>query len=276
MDNRFEQIPPDEGWKSDQNLRFSEANDLKPTLCRRVNSVLAAIVENDTELQPAMYHEVFSHLSACSSCTQEYEAMQQVVHLIESLQPVALPRDYSADIMAQIAARFHSLPLASNQVAELSERETTNLNRVNHLLDSLDHSSLKSDFSHAGVNLNSRVHQSSTRNEQNSIGIVLVAFVLLCVSTPWGRALLGVDMGEATAWLRQLRDSVSSVPLIGGIISFIYSSLSQMTEELHNAFTKMGTSGMVTLALEIGVCSFVYYNAVQKRKNSYSQSGTLS
>src|SRR5579872_4521143 len=127
MENRFEHLPPEEnqGWGAyatpptppGQQHNQQASQPSSSALCARVRDSLPYLLENDGEISPQMATALYGHLSVCAGCAREFDEMQQVVHLVETLGQAELPMDFSVRIMRHIQSGQTSAEAALKDAA---------------------------------------------------------------------------------------------------------------------------------------------------------------
>jgi len=112
-----------EGTVQETQSRFSVTTP-QSSLCARVREELQVLLEDEADLKPETVSALYGHLAVCGECTQEFEAMQRVVDLLEGLPLVELAKDYSQLIMGRIQSSQAAPPQQITQVcaAGLCER----------------------------------------------------------------------------------------------------------------------------------------------------------
>ena len=150
MENRFEQMPEEQGWKAPLPPRPTYTDNapsvsgtqsapeaghtlyngysvhavpqdtLRDNLCFWVREKLSDMLDNDGTVRPEQAAGIYAHLAICRACSQEYEEMQQLVSLVESLPPAELPCDYSLLIMQRIEIQNSSVPHRHLHTVEMS------------------------------------------------------------------------------------------------------------------------------------------------------------
>ncbi len=132
MENRFEQSPEEQGWKSStpdaygwknpppapivppalsgqtgnigQNAEQNTAHQTtRDQLCGWVCEKLSDMLDNDGSVRPEQAAGIYAHLAICRHCAGQWDEMQRVVSLVEKMPLADLPRDFSATIMQRIA-----------------------------------------------------------------------------------------------------------------------------------------------------------------------------
>jgi anti-sigma factor RsiW len=74
-------------------------------LCAQVREQLQGLLENDGTVRPETATALYVHLAVCAECAREFQSMQRVVQMLESLPLAELPSDYSRLVMRRIQSR---------------------------------------------------------------------------------------------------------------------------------------------------------------------------
>ncbi|MCS6777073.1 MAG: hypothetical protein RMJ43_05190 [Chloroherpetonaceae bacterium] len=287
MENRFEHIPPEERSDWGHYVRppgtpenTQQLGDARSSyLCVRVQSMIPHLLEHDGEVRPEIASSAQAHIATCAQCARYYTQMQQVISLLETLEPPEMPVDFAPAIRQRIQAEYHraqGAPRASFPAASLStgrEEAPAGSNATQQQARS------------AGVRRvrNVRLCTASTLqthpDEQTVLTGRVVAFwrqltgtgLLLAVLgvlllTEWGRQAIGVNLDTVSALLAQIVDAVAHVPVIGSIVAAVAAVLTQAAGILHATYRASEWFSMLGLAIDISICVVGYYLIVARRR----------
>ena len=201
MENRhLENTPPEDqsGWGAyatpPPNSLGSAGNTLsggqnkaeQMSLCDRVRDLLPALLENDGDIRPEMAATLYGHLSACPGCAQEFNEMQRIVALLESLGPAPMPADYSDLILRRIRTEIGPLtervsplpsPAASSIFGEAAATAPTETERA-----------VAAKISSSGLQEEGLVTLPNLRLwERLTLTGMFSALLAFLLSTAWGR-----------------------------------------------------------------------------------------
>ncbi len=273
MENRFEHNPPEErtDWGKyaspppvfGHREEPTSAETLQRNLCVRVQEMLPHLLENDGTIRPEMATAVYGHLSVCTSCSHEFDAMQKVVAMVEALAPPELTQDFAPLIMQRIQANMTALhegvPTRPFSLASstLAEEAATNAQRqaTVHVTRGVQ-----------TTNMTGSLLENATLTGQRLLASVLLMTVLVFfLSTAWGREALGVSAATATQWLGQIVSGLKSTPLIGSLAETIYGTLSSTSETLAGSYRTLGANAVRGLAIDVALCAAGYYFLVARK-----------
>ncbi len=288
MENRFEHNEPEEHtWKkylppNNSPLNAPETNQQQQqqkvsqdALCAWVCEQLSYLLDNDGSVRPEQAAGIHGHLALCRHCAQEWEDMQNVVGLVESLPPVELPRDFSGLIMQRIELQNaplvpHTLtpqPIAENYA--LAQAVTTARTKVTPA----QATEQKTLTQTAQQTLSTTQTQQSRSQlvQRMSAGSALSGILAYFLSTAWGRQMLGANVTTASAWLGQAADVLRSVPVVTWIFGLIFSALAQVNTMLNSTYHAMGTAAAVGFGMDVAICAFAYMYLSARRRNAQMQ-----
>lgn len=241
-------------------------------LCTRVRDILPRLLENDGDIRPEMTGQFYAHLATCPGCAREFDEMQQVVKMVESLQPADMPMDFSGIIMRRIRLEYAdtrggpivrptqaaSSPVGGEaaveedrpavlQAAELAPMHAATLAGASvSRLDQIGHVSVL----------------QSTRVSAAAVTCGMLAFFL---SFGWGRAMLSANVATSETWLAQVAAAVRRVPLLGWIVTLLVSVLAQVQGLLEETYRTLGAAAAQGLAIDAALCALAYYMLVARK-----------
>lgn len=288
MENRSEHTQPEEqGWGAyatpprytGQHTPSSDAQ-VQFRLCAQVVERLPSLLENDGEIAPEMAAALYSHLSLCAQCAREFDEMQRVVAMVEALAPIEMPMDFSGIIMQRIQTEIGPLrsdatprptvaassTLSGEAARNAAERQSGSHERIAAFLQETEAKRLHADAAHAGLHLDSLTQTRANGLERITMAAILVAFVAFCLSSTWGRQMLGVNLESAGAWLMQVRAAVERVPLLGSMAGFIFAALTQVGSLIVETYRNLGTMAAKGLVVDIGLIAVAYYVFFARRQ----------
>ncbi|HLV81456.1 MAG TPA: hypothetical protein VKT32_14310 [Chthonomonadaceae bacterium] len=271
MENRhLENTPPDEqpGWGAyatppttppgvPGNTLWGGPNKAEQMrLCDKVRDLLPSLLENDGEIRPEMAATLYGHLSACPGCAQEFNEMQRVVMLLESLRPAPMPADYSERIMRRIRAELGPLPeragplppsAASSIFGEAAETASKETERA--VATALAPSKLREEGLLALPDL--RLWERLTLT---GVFSALMAFLL---STAWGREMLGSSLESIQAWFAQIGEVLRRVPVLSWLAAAVFAALAQASELLEETYRSLGGTETLHLGMEVAILATI-------------------
>jgi hypothetical protein len=303
MENRSEHIPPEQGWgayatppsypshsvyRSADSPTADAMSGSENTLpaqnswCFHVREKLQPLLENDEEIRPELATALYGHLATCTGCSQEFEQIQKIVALLEAIPPLEIPTDYSRLIMRRIQAgdrvmddavnafpTFATSSATSGEVAVGGKTETTISKRAlteqrgitpTH---SVTHQQTTSQtILQTGVQTGIRLWQ------RMMMAVILSTMALFCLTTSWGRQMLGANVETSRVWLGQLGDMLSRVPLLGWLASFVFAALSDMGEILETTFRELGSLATRGLAIDVALFAAACFFLAARRQRS--------
>lgn len=296
MENRFEHLPPEEqqGWGAyvtppplpGQQHSQPSNQSLSSSLCARVREALPALLENDGEINPQMASALYGHLSLCPGCAHEFDTLQQVIQVVEALEPAELPMDFSARIMQRIQSRPAPAHTASNEAVVrpfvVSSSESS---------AAVPHAETKTAHSAPGLNTSLSAGIGKMRRETESVvgaslleeqelltktsvhawerltlaGLLSTVMTVFLMTT-WGGQVLVTNLSEMLSWLGQVGETLRRVPLLGALFAVMFSALSQIGNLLSETYRSLGVLAARGLALDVALCAGIYYLFVLRRQ----------
>ena len=282
MENRFEHNPPEErtGWgkyaspppvfgANQEETQY--ADPIQRNLCVRVREMLPHLLENDGTIRPEMATAVYGHLSLCSHCALEFNEMQRVVAMVEALAPPELTQDFAPLIMLRIQENMtalhegvpkHPFSPASSAVHEeavLINAQQQAAVRVTRGVQQTTHQ----------TTMTGSLLESATLTGQRLLAsVVLMAVLVVFLSTAWGREALGVSLETAGQWVGQIVGGLKQTPVIGTLTETIYGTLSGMSETLAASYRTLGANAVRGLAIDAALCAAGYYFLVARKQQS--------
>jgi len=308
MENRFEQMPEEQGWRAplpprpsypdkapplsgtqnsevprtSQSGYMGTHDTLRDNLCAWVRERMSDLLDNDGTVRPEQAAGIYAHMAICRACSQEFEEMQHLVSLVESLPPAELPCDFSPLIMQRI--EFQSVVLPQR-----------NLNTA--LSDLPNHSKLSNDVTApttAAVRATvqspvvaserqvvattqtvqtSHVQTTQTQSTQTqglnqglsteklgrlTLGSLFSSGLAYLISSTWGRQMLSVNMTTVGNWFGQLVTLLREVPLLTWMLTLIVSTVAQLNVMVGHTYQTMGTMAVAGLLLDAVICVIAY------------------
>jgi len=276
MENRFEHSPPEEqGWGA---YASPPKYGLRNTgLCADVRKMLPDLLENDGSVRPEMATAIHAHLAICRGCSRDYDQMQRVIARIEAMPPAELPMDFSSLIMQQILAqsgteRAVTVPQSRAQPPlSLSQSDQSVFDRklASPISAAMSASAVTSVVAREMVS-GQRSHSNSQVGAQLwqrcTVGALLSAILAFFLNNAWGRQMLSVNVGTATSWLDQIGESMSRLPVLGGIAGLVFSALAQASGLLSETYHSLGSLAVRGLALDIAMGALAYYYVLTRRQ----------
>ena len=276
MENRFEHSPPEEqGWGA---YASPPKYGLRNTgLCADVRKMLPDLLENDGSVRPEMATAIHAHLAICRGCSRDYDQMQRVIARIEAMPPAELPMDFSSLIMQQILAqsgteRAVTVPQSRAQPPlSLSQSDQSVFDRklASPISAAMSASAVTSVVAREMVS-GQRSHSNSQVGAQLwqrcTVGTLLSAILAFFLNNAWGRQMLSVNVGTATSWLDQIGESMSRLPVLGGIAGLVFSALAQASGLLSETYHSLGSLAVRGLALDIAMGALAYYYVLTRRQ----------
>lgn len=235
----------------EQLLRFEPRSEAPSALCDLVREHLPALVENDGTIRPEQAAAMFAHLTICRDCAREFDELNRIVSVLNSLPLSPLPHDYSGLIMQRIEREMGGLyplmELPPNSATSSWTGEAANQTSRNET--ALGANSLAGILSQTALPLWQRV-------------VALGAFfatLLLFLSSEWGRATLDASLGTVEDWFRQIARATAEIPLLGWITAEAFSSLSQSARLLEETYLHIGANAMRGVFLDTAIVTGVYF-----------------
>jgi hypothetical protein len=228
--------------------------------------MLPDLLENDGSVRPEMATAIYAHLAVCPDCAHEFDQMQRVIARVEALPPAEMPMDYSGLIMQRIQAQ-----------AEATQKDRTVVRQVRATTVPADQVAAKPV---ATVTVTQSVG-SQTRSRQSvetvtqtgaqlwqrlTLGAMLSGILAFFLNSGWGRQMLGVNVATAGAWLEQLGEAISRVPVLGGIAGLIISALAQASGLLNETYHSLGAAAVWGLAVDIALGGLAYGVVLTRRQ----------
>jgi len=296
MENRFEHLPPEEkqGWGAyatppslpgqQHNSPVYQSQQASP-LCARVRDALPALLENEGEINPPMASALYGHLSVCPGCAREFDEMQRVIHLVESLGPAELPMDFSAMILRRIQGLPTPADLAHKDAVTRPFAPASSASSVNGLPANTEVPRRK--LADGGQSAQTAMPRQKTSlnvgttllEEQDLLlragthlwerltlaGLLSVGMTLFLM-TQWGGQMMGANLNLVLAWLGQVGETLRRVPLLGALFAVMLSALAQVGDLLGDTYRTMGGLAAHGLALDIALCAGVYYLFLRRQR----------
>ena len=285
MENKFEHNEPEpQNWKKylqsvnppQPVQQPQQQNVSQDALCAWVCEQLSYLLDNDGSVRPEQAAGIHGHLALCRHCAQEWEEMQNVVALVENLPPVALPRDFSGLVMQRI--ELQNAPFAqhavSPQTTGKTDAHTQAVASIRVKVAAEQTVEQKTLALHTQEALSTtQTQQTQTRSQlmqRVSAGSVFSGLLAYCLSTAWGRQMLGAMGANVTivsAWLGQTTDVLRSVPVVTWIFGLIFSALAQANAMLSHTYHAMGAMAAIGLGMDVAVCAFAYMYLNNRRRS---------
>jgi hypothetical protein len=272
MENRFENSPPEEqGWGA--YLTPPGLHAQRTGLCADVCKLLPDLLENDGSVRPEMATAIYAHLAVCSDCADEFDQMQRVIARIEALPPAEMPMDFSGLIMrriqeqaetvhsAQHAPRQAAVPTGARATVTITRRPEAQQQKGTQTVAQTAATRLGTDTkTYAATQTSAQLWQ------RLSAGALLTGVMSFFLSSAWGRQMLGVNLANATAWLEQIAESISRVPVLGWMAGLIFSALAQASGMLSETYHTLGALVVRGLVLDIAMGVLAYYYLLTRRQ----------
>lgn len=288
MENRTEHTESEgQGWgayvtppryPSQSPAQWQQEAALRGTLCAQVGELLPALLENDGEVRPEMAASVYAHLSVCSGCSRSFEEMQRVVAMVEALAPAEMPMDFSGIIMRRIQTEMGPLPGAApprpivaassavrEEVAPEANRQAS-AERIAAFLTEAETADLRADTVQVGIHVETLTQTTQSRVERLTAAGLLAAVLTFCLSTSWGRAMLGVNIESASAWFTQIQAALQSVPVLGGIVAVVFAALTQVGRMLGDTYRNLGAMVAKGVIVDVALCAAGYYYLSRRQR----------
>jgi hypothetical protein len=267
MENRFENSPPEEqnwgAYATPPTYRSRQTG-----LCADVCRMLPDLLENDGSVRPEMATAIYAHLAVCPDCAREFDQMQRVIARVEALPPAEMPLDYSGLIMQRIQA----------QTQETQQKRAV-VRQVRTVTAPADQTATASKpvatvTVTPSVASQTRSHQTAATVTQTgaqlwqrlTLGAMLSGILAFFLNSAWGRQMLGVNVATAGAWLEQVGEAISRVPILGGIAGLIFSALTQASGVLSETYHALGAVAARGLALDIAMGGLAYWFVLTRRQ----------
>ncbi len=246
----------------EQLQRFEPRSETSSALCDIVREHLHALVENDGAIRPEQAAAMFAHLTICRDCAREFDELNRIVSVLNSMPLSPLPHDYSGLIMLRIEREMGGLyPLmdippnlaTSSWTGEAAQQTSQSATQLNNR-------SLAGILSQTALPLWSRV-------------VMLGAFfatLLLFLTSAWGRATLDATLSTVQDWLHQIAQATAEIPLLGAITAEAFNALSQSVHLLEETYLHIGANAMRGVFLDTAIAMGVYfiYQGRQKAKRA--------
>ncbi|GEM_PF-2000245 len=275
---------------------------LETALCQRVREMLPHLLENDGEIRPEMARQVYGHLSVCTGCAGEFDEMQNVILLMEKMPPAELPQDFSQIIMQRILSPDGPIPqrpplrvpmnLADpqNTAAVVRTQETT----TRPMRAALGQPQFNGALSTVKVtpsvgaaqrlttqNVTPSVIQNVIQNvsvqtqsstlttvQRLTAASVLTAVMAFLMTTPWGRNALSSDLDALQAWMQQMGDALSRVPVFGRLTAYLFAAMTQMSDSVSETYRTLGATAAKGLTIDIALCACACFFLAARRQRS--------
>jgi hypothetical protein len=260
--------PSQESEASAQNsaplVQRYEPKEASLALCEQVRELLPALVESDGTIRPEMAATIFAHLTVCRDCAREFDELQRIVAVLNSLPMTPLPHDYSGLIMQRIEREMGGLyPLmelppnwATSSWNGEAAQSTNPLNR-----------------SHSSEPIVQLLSQSTLPLRQRVILLgAFFATLLLFLTNGWGRTSLGASMSTLHDWLQQIAQATESVPFLGTIVAEGFGVLAQSVHLLEETYLHIGANAMRGVFFDVALATGIYL-LYQGRNQKAKQAG---
>jgi hypothetical protein len=234
------------------------------TLCARVQEMLPSLVENDGTVRPEMAAALFSHLTICPSCAKEFDEMQRMVAVLNTVPLHPLPMDFTGVIMQRIEAEMAGLYAKQDTAPQFGATFETTQN---------------SSFQRIEFSVNTQKSQTTTATLQTQTQSTLFqrviamgaffAALLLFLSSAWGRATLGANIQMAREWVRQIAQATEDVPLLGWVTSEALGVLSQSFHILEETYRTLGVTAVKGVFVDMVVVTALYFMFQGRKQNSH-------
>ena len=310
MENRFEQSPEEQGWKSSTPPAHGWKNPppmpavpaalsgqsaevgqqaTRDQLCAWVCEKLSDMLDNDGSVRPEQAAGIYAHLAICRHCAQQWDEMQRVVMLVEKMPLADLPRDFSAPIMQRIANPNTPPPrraLLPQTVMQASADAVVAANSQGVTHDGAQ-SKLKVTPAQTGTRQNSLLRRSQTQQTNSeaqqtrvsrqselltrmTAGGACSSALAYLLSLGWMRQLLSLNVTTSSAWFGQCGDILRGVPLLTWVAGLIFSAFAQLNSMLGETYHVMRTAVVMGLALDVVICVAAYSFLTARRREAYS------
>jgi len=247
----------------EQLQRFEPRSELASELCEQVREYLPALVESDGTIRPEMAAMMFAHLTICRDCAREFDELQRIVAVLNSLPQLPLPHDYSGLIMQRIEREmgglFPLMEIPPNQATSSWRGEAAQqTNQPN--------STIKSDT------FTQILNQTALPVWQRIVMLgAFFATLLLFLTSGWGRNTLDATMSTVQDWLRQIAQATKEIPLLGKITEEAFGVLAQSVHLLEETYLHIGANAMRGVFLDVAIAMgayFIYHGRSQKARQS--------
>jgi predicted anti-sigma-YlaC factor YlaD len=277
MENRFENSPPEEqGWGAYATPPVYSSQ--RTGLCADVCKMLPDLLENDGSVRPEMAAAIYAHLAVCPGCAHEYDQMQRVIARIEALPPAEMPMDFSGLIMRRIqeqpqaaqadraVARQTAPPSGARASVIITTRPETK--QTAQQAQQTGQTATQTTASRLGSSTRATVGAQTEAQlwQRLSAGALLAGVLSFFLNSAWGRQMLGVNLANATAWMEQIAESVSRIPILGWLAGLIFSALAQASGLLSETYHNLGTLAVRGLILDIAMGVLAYYYVLTRRQ----------
>lgn len=286
MENRFEHIPPEERNDWGHYIRppgppgnMQQHRDMHASsLCMRVQSMIPHLLERDGEIRPEIASSAQAHIATCMQCARYYAQMQQVITLLETLEPPEMPVDFAPAILQRIQTEYRATQRvlhAASSEANLSagSEETAAGSNAVRQTRSAGVRPLWNMPLHTTGAMRTRPHMQVTLSHrlltfwQQLTGTgLLIAVLGILLLTEWGRQAIDVNLDTVSALLAQIVDAVAHVPVIGAIVSAVATVLTQAGSILQATYRTSGWFSALGLVIDISLCTIGYYLIVARRR----------
>ncbi len=296
MENRFEHLPPEEnqGWGAyatpprlpGQQHNQQASGPSSSALCARVRESLPYLLDNDGEISPQMATALYGHLSVCAGCAREFDEMQQVVRMVETLGQAELPMDFSLRIMrhiqsGQTSAEAAPKDAAARPFAVITSTSSLDAPRADIEVVKRQTQPMPSQQTNPTVSRQTTIQglETSLRTEQDlllrtgvrlwerlTLAGLLSTVMTFFLMTQWGGQVLGANLSGLRAWFNEIGETLHRVPVQGALFAVMFSALSQVGDLLSETYRSLGGMAARGLALDIALCAGIYYLFVLRRQ----------
>jgi len=97
---------------------------------------------------------------------------------------------------------------------------------------------------------------------------VLSMAALFCLTTAWGRQMLGANVETSKVWLGQVGDMLKNVPLLGWLANIVFAALSGVSEILEATFRALGSLAARGLAVDVALFAAACFFLAARRQRS--------
>jgi len=251
MENRFENIPPEEklGWGAyatpppiPGHKPAAEQLNTRPVLpqdlsmCDRVRDKLPNLMENsDGEMSADTVRALYGHLSVCASCSKDFDDQQRIAQYLDAIPMVQMPMDFTGAIQRRIQIQTIS-PQTQAVVSPATSRAfgTPASSTQNSSSAAIGKRSLTSG---AAVISTLKKTKTSTTLQISQIesglmrrftsGGITSAIMASFVSSAWGREMLVQNITAVRAWLDQIAAAFGRIPVFGRLALLAFTALAQ-------------------------------------------------
>jgi hypothetical protein len=267
MENRFQHPTAEEqGWGA--YATPPKYGSRQAGLCADVCRMLPDLLENDGSVRPEMASAISAHVAVCPDCSREYEQMQRVIARIEALPPAEMPMDFSGPIMRQIQVQVETtrgakIPARQVQHSPVNAPVEKKVVAIRPVVGT---GTITAAQLRSGQQSDTITQTRAQAWQRVTLGAILSGLLAFFLNNAWGRQMLGVNLANATGWLEQIGESMSRLPLVGGIVGLVVSALAQTSGLLSETYHSLGSLAARGLALDIAMGVLAYYYVLNRRQ----------